>query len=116
MPRADTRDDAVYKALANGTRRRVLDLLADRPRAATDIAAHFAMARPSVSEHLRVLRDAGLVTVERHGRERRYRLDPAPLAEVHDWLHPYERFWRSRLTDLRDALDAAFPPDTPEDP
>ena len=115
MPRADTSDDLVYRALASGTRRGILDLLAEAPRPVHDLASHFAMSRPSVSEHLKVLRDAGLVVEARQGRERHYRLDPAPLAEVHDWLSPYERFWRGRLRDLRHALDEAFPPDPTEE-
>lgn len=115
MPRADASDDLVYRALASGTRRQILDLLAEGPRPVHDLAAHFAMSRPSVSEHLKVLRDAGLVAEARHGRERHYRLDPAPLAEVHDWLSPYERFWRGRLRDLQQVLDDAFPPDDPSE-
>jgi DNA-binding transcriptional ArsR family regulator len=116
VPRAATTDDHVYRALASGTRRAILDLLADGPRPVHDLASHFSMARPSVSEHLKVLRDAGLVDEERRGRERLYRLDPAPLAEVAGWLAPYERFWRGRLHDLREALDEAFPPDHEETP
>lgn len=116
MPRADARRDLVYKALASGTRRSILDLLADGGRPVHELAGHFAMSRPSVSEHLKVLRDAGLVVEERRGRERLYRLDARPLAEVHDWLHPYERFWRGRLRDLRKVLDETFPPDPEETP
>jgi DNA-binding transcriptional ArsR family regulator len=115
VPRADTSDDVVYRALASATRRALLDLLAEGPRPVHELAGHFAMSRPSVSEHLKVLRDAGLVVEARQGRERHYRLDPAPLAEVHDWLSPYERFWRGRLRDLQQVLDATFPPDAPDD-
>ena len=63
------------------------------------------MRRPSVSEHLRVLREARLVSERRAGRERRYELEPGPLVELRDWLDPYERFWRDRLTALRDVLE-----------
>jgi DNA-binding transcriptional ArsR family regulator len=90
----------VFAALANPTRRDVLDLLLDGPRAAGDIAERFDMARPSVSEHLRVLRDIGLVTETRHGRERRYEVRAQPLAELARWLTPYERFWQRKLADL----------------
>jgi DNA-binding transcriptional ArsR family regulator len=116
VPRATTSDDLVYRALASATRRGILDLLADGPRPVNDLAGHFDMSRPSVSEHLKVLRQAGLVTETKHGRERLYRLEPAPLAEVHDWLHPYERFWRGRLRDLQQVLDQTFPPDPEETP
>jgi DNA-binding transcriptional ArsR family regulator len=113
VPRADTSDDLVYRALASGTRRQILDLLADGPRPVHDLAGHFAMSRPSVSEHLKVLLDAGLVVEAKQGRERHYRLDPSPMADVHDWLSPYERFWRGRLRDLAQVLDDTFPPDAP---
>ena len=116
MARADASDDLVYRALASGTRRRILDLLAEGARPVHELASHFAMSRPSVSEHLKVLRDAGLVVEARHGRERHYRLDPAPLAEVHDWLSPYERFWRDRLRALQQVLDETFPAETEETP
>jgi DNA-binding transcriptional ArsR family regulator len=91
----------VFAALASPARREVLRLLLDGPRTVNDIASHFAMRRPSVSGHLRVLRDAGLVTGRRAGRERRYQLEPGPLMDLREWLHPYEQFWRERLAALR---------------
>lgn len=63
------------------------------------------MRRPSLSEHLRVLREAGLVREERQGRNRVYSLEAEPLRVVSDWLSPYERYWRGKLGDLRDLLD-----------
>src|SRR3954447_3318053 len=107
MPRppAPVRPD-VFAALANPTRRDVLEALRERgPQPAQALADRFAMARPSVSEHLRVLRDAGLVAERRTGRQRIYRLEAEPLRELADWLAPYERFWRARLTGLRELLD-----------
>ncbi len=98
-------NDDVFAALASPARREVLRLLLDGPMPAGAIAERFAMARPSLSEHLRVLREAGLVTEQRQGRNRVYRLDAAPLEEVADWLTPYERFWRTKLANLRDLLD-----------
>jgi DNA-binding transcriptional ArsR family regulator len=98
--------DQVLAALANPTRREVLELLLDGPRSASDIAAQFDMARPSVSEHLRELRESGLVSETRQGRYRLYAIDGGPLAALHDWLTPYERFWRDRLTGLGATLDA----------
>ncbi|MFE6038708.1 ArsR/SmtB family transcription factor [Streptomyces sp. NPDC056452] len=98
--------DQLFAALANATRREVLRLLRDQgPQPVQVLADHFAMRRPSLSEHLKVLRDAGLVSEERRGRQRIYRLEAAPLAEVQDWLHPYERFWREKLKGLGDLLD-----------
>ena len=98
-------NDDVFAALANPARREVLRLLLDGPMAAGDLAERFTMARPSLSEHLRVLREAGLVTERRQGRNRVYTLDAAPLEEVSTWLTPYERFWRTKLANLRDLLD-----------
>lgn len=99
------RTDDVFAALASPARREVLRLLLDGPRTVNDLASHFDMRRPSVSEHLGVLRSAGLVSERRAGRERRYQLDPRPLMEVRDWLDPYEQFWRDRLNALRDVLE-----------
>ena len=97
----------VFGALANPTRRDLLQALLERgPQPAQSLAARFDMARPSVSEHLRVLREAGLVEERRAGRQRIYRLEAEPLREVADWLAPYERFWRDRLAGLRELLDS----------
>jgi DNA-binding transcriptional ArsR family regulator len=95
----------VFAALASPVRRDLLRLLLDGPQPVNTLAGYFDMRRPSVSEHLRVLRDAGLVVERRSGRQRLYQLDPAPLREVADWLTPYERFWREKLGNLRDLLD-----------
>jgi DNA-binding transcriptional ArsR family regulator len=98
--------DAVFAALVNPTRRELLRLLLDEgEQPVRQLASHFAMRRPSVSEHLKVLRDAGLVDQAKRGRERYYRLEVSPLMEVSEWLSPYERFWRERMTSLRELLD-----------
>ncbi|MDT0270753.1 metalloregulator ArsR/SmtB family transcription factor [Streptomyces sp. DSM 44915] len=98
------RQDAVFAALASPVRRAVLTLLRERGAQPVHvIAAEFAMRRPSVSEHLKVLLACGLLTETRHGRERHYALRPEPLREVAAWLTPYEQFWRQRLGAL-DAL------------
>jgi len=95
----------VFAAIAHPVRRRILDLLSERERPVNDLARYFGVSRPAVSQHLRILLDAGLVTESRHGRERRYRLIPQPLAEVSAWLAHYERFWQDRLQKLGDYLD-----------
>jgi DNA-binding transcriptional ArsR family regulator len=87
--------------LADDTRRRILDLLAEGELAAGAIAGRFPISQPAVSRHLKVLREAGLVSVEVRAQQRVYRLDPAPLRELDDWLAGYRRFWGGRL----DALD-----------
>jgi len=107
-------EDRVFAALANATRREVLRLLRERgPQPVQALADHFDMRRPSLSEHLKVLREAGLVSEQRSGRQRIYRLEAAPLADVQDWLHPYERFWRERLRGLGDLLDRMPDDDQP---
>lgn len=99
-------EDEIFAALASPVRREVLRLLRERgPQSVQELASCFSMARPSFSEHLRVLREAGLVSERRDGRRRLYRLEPVPLVRVRDWLDPYERFWRDRLSALRHLLD-----------
>ena len=100
---SDRRPD-VFLAISHGARRQMLDLLSGAERPVGDIAAHFEMSRPAVSQHLRVLLDAGLVTEQRHGRERRYRLVPERLGPVRDWIALYERFWDDRLQRLQKTL------------
>jgi DNA-binding transcriptional ArsR family regulator len=98
-------NDEVFAALANPTRRELLRLLLDGPRPVGDLASRFRMRRPSVSEHLKVLREAGLVTERKRGRQRHYQLEAGPLMELQQWLSPYERFWREKLAGLRELLD-----------
>jgi DNA-binding transcriptional ArsR family regulator len=97
--------DMVFAALANSTRRELLRLLRDEgQQPVQQLADHFAMRRPSISEHLKMLRDVGLVSEHRQGRQRYYHLEVAPLLEVQAWLVPYERFWRERFANLREVL------------
>ncbi|MFI0423183.1 ArsR/SmtB family transcription factor [Spongiactinospora sp. 9N601] len=106
-------EDRVFAALASPVRREVLRMLRDQgPQPVAEMAGHFDMARPSFSEHLRVLREAGLVSERKVGRRRYYRLEAVPLHEVQEWLNPFERYWRERLAGLRDVLDSL--PDDPE--
>lgn len=97
--------DEVFDALANPTRRDILDALLSREHTAGEIAGKFDMARPSVSEHLRALRESGLVEERQQGRHRFYRITGEPMIELIDWLTPYERFWRDRMTALGGVLD-----------
>jgi len=94
----------VFGAISNPARRRMLDLLVESERSVNTIAGHFQMSRPAVSQHLRILLDAGLVTEKRYGRERRYRLIPERLGPVRDWIAHYERFWDDRLERLQKLL------------
>jgi DNA-binding transcriptional ArsR family regulator len=88
-------------ALADPVRRELVALLAHGELAAGDLARRFPVSRPAVSRHLRVLREAGLVTARAEGKHRVYALDPRPLAQLDAWLEPYRDLWAQRL----DALD-----------
>jgi DNA-binding transcriptional ArsR family regulator len=91
------REPDVFGAISHPARRRMLDLLLEADRSVNTIARQFQMSRPAVSQHLRILLDAGLVTEQRHGRERRYHLVPEQLGPVRDWIAQYERFWDDHL-------------------
>ena len=93
-----------FTALADPTRRRIVELLAEREYAAGDLVERFSLSQPAVSQHLRVLRDAGLVRVRRDAQRRMYALEPRGLAEIDAWLSRYRRFWSSHLDALERAL------------
>lgn len=95
----------VFHAVADGTRRRLLDLLAANEWAVQDLASRFHLSQPAVSQHLRVLREAGLVSVRRQGRHRVYSLDPQQLRPVAEWLAHYEKFWDQRPDNLNRNLE-----------
>jgi DNA-binding transcriptional ArsR family regulator len=97
--------DPVLRAIADPTRRELLGLLMDGALPVNRLAEPFPMSRPAISQHLRVLREAGLVTERRVGRERWYRLEPAPLRAVSAWVRQYERFWDARLDALGRYLE-----------
>ncbi|MGC4003290.1 MAG: metalloregulator ArsR/SmtB family transcription factor [Pirellulales bacterium] len=101
MVATSQRGSDVFAAIGHPARWRMLDLLTAGESGVAALAAHFEMSRPAVSQHLRILLDAGLVTEQRHGRERRYRFVPDNLGPVRDWLAQYERFWDERLNKLR---------------
>ncbi|HXA87232.1 MAG TPA: metalloregulator ArsR/SmtB family transcription factor [Mycobacterium sp.] len=93
----------VFAALANPVRRQLLEILTGQPLSAGELSDRFELSRPAVAEHLKVLRDAGLVADEAQGRRRIYRLTAEPLAELGAWLHPFEKFWRARLAVLAES-------------
>jgi len=105
---ADTsRTNDVFRAVADPTRRGILELLAGQERAVGDLVAAFDMSQPAVSQHLRVLSDAGLVSARPDGRRRLYRIEAAGLRAVYDWSAHYARFWGDALDALGRHLDAA---------
>ena len=92
------------EALADPTRRRIVELLADGERSAGELASHFSTSRPAVSRHLRVLREHGLVRAREEAQRRVYSLEPAPLAELDEWLQRYRGFWGNRLDALETEI------------
>jgi DNA-binding transcriptional ArsR family regulator len=91
----------VFAAIADPTRRAILDLLRRHEMSAGELASRFPVSRPAVSRHVRVLREAGLVQERREAQWRRYSLNPAPLAQVDRWIAAYRVFWGARLHDLK---------------
>ena len=97
--------DAVFKAIADPTRREILRLLRGRGRTVGGIASNFRTSRPAISKHLRLLRSAGLVTTRKRGAERVCELNGKPLRAVNDWLREYEAFWDESLRNLKNLLE-----------
>jgi len=94
-----------FDVLAEPARRQILDLLRERARAVGELVELVGLSQPGVSKHLRVLREAGLVSVRRDAQRRWYQLRAEPLAEVDAWLEPYRRLWADRLDALDRHLD-----------
>jgi DNA-binding transcriptional ArsR family regulator len=94
-----------FDILAEPTRRRILDLLLERPHAVGELAGRLGLSQPGASKHLRVLREADLVRVQRDAQRRVYELNPAPLREVDAWLAPYRALWNQHLNALERHLD-----------
>ena len=103
MAETEKNPDA-FTALAHPLRRRLLMELRSGARSASELAADMPVGRPAVAEHLQVLRQAGLVRVEKRGRERHYHFDPRPLTDVGGWLNVMLGFWAKRLEDI-EALE-----------
>lgn len=93
--------DSAFAALSDRTRREVVGLLGKRPRRAGELASAFAVSRPAVSRHLRVLREAGLVEAEKVGRVQIYRLRPGGIVEAKRWMEETGRFWDVTLDAFR---------------
>jgi DNA-binding transcriptional ArsR family regulator len=98
--------EATFQALADPTRRAVLDLLRRGDQPAGQIASAFPASRPAISKHLRLLRRAHLVREHREGRRRVYQLNPGPLRAVDSWIEQYRRFWSASLTNLKAFVEA----------
>lgn len=105
---------STFAVLADPSRREILDLLRAGERPVGDLVDRLTLTQPTVSKHLKVLREAGLVDVRQEAQRRWYRIRPAPLAEVDAWLAPYRRMWENSLDALERHLDAM--PDDPTPP
>ncbi len=97
---------APFDVLAEPSRRNILDLLLVAERPVSELVAETAMSQPAVSKHLRVLRDAGLVSVRTDAQRRIYRVRAEPLRDIDDWLRPYRQLWSSRLDAFEHRLDS----------
>lgn len=95
-----------FEVLAEGNRRRILDLLLDKERPVGELVEELGVSQPAVSKHLRVLRQAGLVESRTDAQRRLYRIRPQPLQEIDSWLEPYRLLWKSRLDALERHLDS----------
>lgn len=104
MPRAATTSDA-FNAVAEPRRREILSYLALQERPVGDIVATLGLEQPSVSKHLRVLRDVGLVNVRRNGRQMLYRTNAEAIRPLHEWTSTFERFWRHQLNRVKERAE-----------
>jgi len=104
VPRASTTSD-IFNAIAESRRRDILVYLATRERPVGDIVSALGLSQPSVSKHLKVLRDVGLMHVRREGRQMFYRTDAKAIRPLHDWTRTFERFWRHQLARVKERAE-----------
>ena len=105
MPRATTTSDS-FNAVAEPRRREILDYLASEERPVGDIVVALKLEQPSVSKHLKVLRDVGLVRVRRHGRQMLYRTNAEGIRPLHEWTKTFERLWSHQLMRIKERAEA----------
>lgn len=98
-------DVDIFAAIAHPVRRDILDRLSEQSASAQELAAPYAVSRSAVSQHLAILRESGLVSRERHGRNQIYQLQANNLTEVFNWVSRYEKFWNQKLDALGDYLN-----------
>ena len=110
------RTDGVFGAIADPTRRAILDLLRERELSAGEIAQNFRVSRPAVAKHVRVLREAGLLRERRAATSRFYSLDGLALQSVDTWLAPYRLYWAARLMDLKRVVEEDLKGEATEPP
>ena len=111
MPRASTTSDA-FNAVAEPRRRDILSFLAFEERSVSEIVDSLSLEQPSVSKHLRVLKDVGLVQVRRDGRRMLYRTNAEAIRTLHEWTETFERFWRHQLQRIKERAEAKTLPES----
>ena len=95
----------VFQAISDPTRRDIIRLLSRQSLNLNAVAGHFAISRPAISKHIKILTECGIVTIRKDGRERYCRADPDKLKEVDQWLGHYRKFWNNKLDALGDYLE-----------
>ena len=111
MPRASTTSDA-FNAVAEPRRRNILSFLALEERSVSEIVDSLSLEQPSVSKHLRVLKDVGLVQVRRDGRRMLYRTNAEAIRPLHEWTETFERFWRHQLIRVKERAESKTLPES----
>lgn len=106
VTKARARTGSAFGAIADPTRRAILDLLRAQELSAGQLAGHFTVSRPAIAKHVAVLRRAGLLRERRAAQSRIYSTNPTALAEVDAWLAPYRLFWAARLHDLKRTIES----------
>jgi DNA-binding transcriptional ArsR family regulator len=115
MPRASTTSDA-FNAVAEPRRRDILNYLALQERSVNEIVDSLSMEQPSVSKHLRVLKDVGLVNVRRDGRNMFYRTNADAIRPLHDWTSTFERYWQHQLNQIKELAERKAKEQKPDSP
>lgn len=95
----------VYHAIADQNRRHILDIVRGQELNVSEIASHFDISRTAVDNHIQILIDTKLVLVEKRGRSRMHRINPAPLEEIWSWMAPYSVFWSENLSRLKSIVE-----------
>lgn len=95
----------IFQAIADPTRRKVLELLSEKELPISEITSHFPISRTAVTKHLHILSEAKLVSGKKVGREKIYQLQPEPLQELKQWLLFYEQFWNNKLSILKHVVE-----------
>ena len=113
MARASTTSDA-FNAVAEPRRREILNYLAGAERPVAEIVTALGLEQPSVSKHLRVLRDVGLVQMRCQGRQKLYRTNAEAIRPLHNWVATFERFWQLQLNRVKERAEAMVRQDLPE--